>query len=278
MKTKALILVISTLLLQSFSVPQTAEGSDIGVVLIHGFGLTQVAPRRPQPFLRIEPLAVTLRKEGFAVVMPEMPWSVNRIMDATYDDAMKEIDAAVEKLKVGGTKKLVIAGHSLGANAALRYGATRSGLAGLIGLAPAWHPPTANSFPHVKKDVDRSREMVAAGKGDEKDYFTGNNCCPLFSARFPATPRIYLSYYDPDGNALMPRNAAAVKAPVLWILGKDDGLFQVYSADGIDYENFVYEKLPQNPFNRKVIISSDHAGTPEKAASEVVKWLKSLPQ
>lgn len=278
MKTKALILVGAILSLQSFPVAQTAERSDIGVVLIHGFGLTQVAPRRPQPFLRIEPLADLLRREGFAVVMPEMPWSVNRILDATYNDAMKEIDAAVEKLKVGGAKRIVIAGHSLGANAALRYGATRSALAGLIGLAPAWHPPTAYNFPEIRKEVDRSREMVAAGKGDEKGLFTGRNCCPLFSAPFWATPRIYLSYYDPNGEALMPRNAAAAKTPVLWILGKHDDLFQVYSADGIDYENFVYEKLPQNPFNRKVIISADHASTPEKATSEVVKWLKSLPQ
>jgi len=278
MKTKALILLSAILLLQSFPVVQTAERSDVGVVLIHGFGLTQVAPRIPQPFLRIEPLAVSLRKEGFTVVMPEMPWSPNRIMDATYNDAMKEIDAAVEKLKAEGTKHIVVGGHSLGANAALRYGATRSGLAGLIGLAPAWHPPTANNFPAIKKDVDRSREMVTAGKGDKKDLFTGNNCCPLFSATFWATPRIYLSYYDPDGDALMPRNAAAVKAPVLWILGKHDGLFQVSGSHGIDYESFVYEKLPPNPFNRKVIIAADHAGTPEKAASDVLTWLKSLPQ
>ena len=58
-----------------------------------------------------------------------MPWSARRIYDATYDQAMDEIDASVEKLKKAGAKKIAVIGHSLGANAAIGYAARRKGLA-----------------------------------------------------------------------------------------------------------------------------------------------------
>src|SRR6187455_988744 len=76
-----------------------------GVVLLHGKG--------GSPTSMIEGLTESLRKEGALVEAPELPWSGRRIYDATYDQAMAEIDLAVQKLKWSGATRIVVAGHSL---------------------------------------------------------------------------------------------------------------------------------------------------------------------
>ena len=62
--------------------------SGLGIVLLHGKGGT--------PTTGIEGLHESLKRAGALVEAPEMPWSARRIYDATYDQAMDEIDAAVE--------------------------------------------------------------------------------------------------------------------------------------------------------------------------------------
>ncbi len=85
--------------------------------MLHGKGGT--------PTTGIEGLHESLKKSGALVEAPELPWSARRIYDATYDQAMDEIDASVEKLKKAGAKKIAVIGHSLGANAAIGYAARR---------------------------------------------------------------------------------------------------------------------------------------------------------
>lgn len=81
-------------------------------------------------------LASALKGAGFLVVAPDMPWSRSRGFDKTYEETMAEIDDAVERLKEAGATKIVVGGHSIGANAALGYGARREGLAGVTVIAP----------------------------------------------------------------------------------------------------------------------------------------------
>ena len=83
----------------------------------------------------ISHLAGKLESAGFLVEMPSStPWSPNRIYDRTYLETLKEMDAAVDKLKAAGATRVVVGGHSIGANVALGYAANRKGLAGLIVL------------------------------------------------------------------------------------------------------------------------------------------------
>src|SRR4051794_36124353 len=96
---------------------QSANLAGYGVVLLHGKGGT--------PTSMIEGLTESLRKEGAVVEVPELPWSHRRMYDATYDQAMAEIDLALQKLKWAGATKIVVAGHSLGANGAIGYAARR---------------------------------------------------------------------------------------------------------------------------------------------------------
>ena len=88
---------------------------------------------------------------------------------------MKEIDAAVESLRKKGATRILVGGHSLGANTALGYGARRDGLSGLILLAPG-HEPAQNGFARkVADSVGRARKLVSAGKGGRKASFRDPN-------------------------------------------------------------------------------------------------------
>ena len=63
--------------------------------------------------------------------------------------------------------------------------------------------------------------MIAAGKGDVRTSFPDLAQGIPFSVQ--ATPMVYLSMFDPEGPAVMPKNAAAMDpVPFLWIVGIAD--------------------------------------------------------
>ena len=98
-----------------FLTPQQAEAArgDMGVLLFHGKGGT-AHPNSP-----LGQLAEALNAAGFIVMTPDMPWSRSRIWEKSFDQAMAEIDKYVTQLRGKGAKKIIVGGHSLGANAAL---------------------------------------------------------------------------------------------------------------------------------------------------------------
>ena len=115
-----LVLPLPTLSLQA------GAGDKVGVVLMHGKNRTAKA-KSP-----IGKLMYELEVADFIVIAPDMPWSRTRGFDKTYVESMAEIDKAVAKLRDKGATKIVVGGHSIGANAALGYGARREGLAGIL--------------------------------------------------------------------------------------------------------------------------------------------------
>ncbi len=111
--------------------------------------------------------------------------------------------------------------------------------------------------------------MVSEGKGDERGTFQDLNqgrTAPVFT-----TPRVYLSYFDPAGMGSMTRSVAAIRKPVplLLVIGTRDSMYP-YA------ENYLYRKMPPHPASRYLVVSSDHAGTPDAATAEVVQWILSL--
>ena len=68
-----------------------ADLEDIGVVFLHGKGLWAGAFDGG--------LTNALHEGGARVLTPELPWSFDRIYDATYEQAMREIDTAVANLR-----------------------------------------------------------------------------------------------------------------------------------------------------------------------------------
>jgi dienelactone hydrolase len=233
----------------------------LGVALLHG--------KHGSPEKHISGLAETLAQAGMLVAVPELPWSRRRAYDAGYLDGLRELELAVADLRARGAAVVAAGGQSLGANAALAYAARFPGLDGLFALAPAHTPESGAMRAAAAAGVALAREMIVAGRGAETASFPemimGRERQVLTSAQ------AYLSYYDPEGPAVMPLNAArlAPPLPVLWVLGSRDPLAATGPAE-------VFDLLPPHPLSRRTVVDADHLGVPAAAAGLVLDWLRGL--
>ena len=250
------------LLLAALSPLAAGAAEKIGVLLLHG---------KAGGNKSIYHLSGELESAGFLVEMPSStPWSPNRIYDRTYLETLKELDGAVDKLKAAGATRVVVGGHSIGANVALGYAANRKGLAGLIILG-AGHFISGNFMGRKLAGARaRARDMIAVGKSKEKADFGDINQRKLISREM--TAEIYRSWFDPGGPANMRKNASSLSGelPVLWVAGKQDKV-----ASKV-LKRLAYDKMLGNPKNRFVIVNGGHVVTPDKAVSTVIDWLKGL--
>jgi pimeloyl-ACP methyl ester carboxylesterase len=231
-----------------------------GVVLMHGKG--------GMPGGLVASTSASLQAAGAKVVMPEMPWSRSRSYDVGYEQAMAEIDRAIAQLKGQGATKIVVAGQSFGANAAIGYAARRSGLAAVVALAPGHVPERPGFAKRLAPSLERARQMIAEGKGDVPGSFSDNNQGKLSDVR--ATAKVYLSYFDPNGPAPMPKNAGAMKGvPFLWVIGRDD---QLHAAG----PGYAFDRAPRHPKSKYLEVNARHENTPDVAKDQVIAWLKAL--
>ena len=155
---------------------------------------------------------------------------------------------------------------SQGGLGALVFGARRSGLAGVIALAPNGAPERlVGLFPQISESVARARAMVAEGRGDERASFTDLNIRGPFSIE--TTPAIYLSFFDPAGPANMLDNRRGCANHSCGLREGDR------SQPGSGY---AFARAPANPLNRYVTVSADHLGTPTASQEAVLAWLREL--
>jgi len=237
------------------------SSSSTGVVLLHG-GLSNYF---------VQPLERRLKRAGFRVVMPEMPWSERREYDQPYMEALQEVDRAAKGLREQGARRIVIVGHSFGANAALGYGAYYDHVAGIVVMAPGQMPELPSFQKFVGPSVAQARAMVAAGHGNEhgvfKDFLQWRHVNENH-----ATAANYLSYFAPDAKDIFPKNAAMLKpgTPLLWFVGRQE---EDNMALGKAY---AYDKAPPTPLNRYIVLPKGHLDVPVEAEDMIVEWLKCL--
>lgn len=238
-----------------------SQGGEIGVVLLHG---KSSGPKNPV----ILKLASTLESNGHLVSSPNMAWSRTRMYDASFDASMSEIDQAVQALRQQGAKKVFVAGHSMGANAALGYAAHRGGADGIIAMAPGHTPELGSTRDNAASDVRRAKELIAEGKGNEPQQFSDTNQGK--QSRVTATADVYLSWFDPDGPAVMPKSAAALKQPLplLVIEGSRETL-----AKG---QSYFFTKAPEHPASKFTTVDADHNGLPAESGEVILAWLASF--
>jgi dienelactone hydrolase len=252
--------LLSTLaVLCALSLPARAADR-LGIVLVHGkSGLPQ----------QLMPFAEGLAAQGHLTEQPEMCWSRNRIYDRLYLDCLRDIDAAAGRLKARGANAIVVLGMSLGGNAALSFGATRPGLKGVIALAPAHSPEFISLRPEVAASLAQAHALIAAGQGNIKTTFADvNTHTSSFNFSVRTTPNIYVSFFAPDSPAVMPANAARLKAPLLYVTASNDP-----TQRGREY---IFARVPAHPLNRYVVVNTDHIGTPAVSHQIVLSWLKEL--
>jgi pimeloyl-ACP methyl ester carboxylesterase len=239
---------------------QTANLHGVGVVYLHGKGAW--------PGAADGGILSTLAEEGALVATPEMPWSFKRKYGATYEQAMAEVDAAAAGLKAKGATRIVVMGHSLGANAAIGYAARHPDLLAVVALSPGHLPEAEGLRSHTQEAIAEAKQLVAAGQGDVPRRFPDMaQGIPLTAT---ATPLVYLSMFDPDGPAVIPKNAEAMgPVPLLWVVGTLDPI----ARRGPDY---AFKFGAKNPKSRYIEVFAGHLTTPLAARSQVVEWINSL--
>jgi pimeloyl-ACP methyl ester carboxylesterase len=256
------ILILAIVALALWPPEGARSGSDVGIVLLHGKWGTAL-PGSP-----IGKLAGALENAGFLVVAPDMPWSRSRYYAKDYEASMAEIDDAVASLEDRGASRIVVGGHSMGANVALGYGARRDGLAGIIVMAPG-HAPELVGGVAIARSHRRARQMIGEGKGDETADFADMNQGRRKTVN--VTALVYASWFDPDGPAVMPINAANMRpsTPLLWLVGREDRMY----ARG---EGYAFSLAPAHPRNMYAVVPGGHRATPMKGKTRIIDWLNGL--
>ena len=113
--------------------------------------------------------------------------------------------------------------------------------------------------------------MVVSGKGDKKTTFSDlEGSRGVTNVQAPAAA--YLSWFDPDG-AMNSKNSAkgiSSKAPILWIVAKDD-------YEGLRKANIpMFDLFPSNAKTRLLEPSTSHQDAPLDAADEIIKWISEV--
>jgi pimeloyl-ACP methyl ester carboxylesterase len=244
------------------AVPAFAQDAKIGVVVMHGKG------GRPDRF--VSELADALLREGFQVANLEMPWSGARQYDVSVGAANEEINAALRAMREKGATRLFLAGHSLGAAAALQY-AGRFSIDGVAAIAPGHVPEGKVLAARFADSVREAKQLVTDGKGNEKtrftDFETHRGSYPVI-----APPASYLTYFDPQGPMNLERNVRSVKpdVPVLYVVPTRE-------SEGLrNYVMKLHPTLPRNAMSRLYEPASDHLRAPSASAGEIVKWIREI--
>jgi hypothetical protein len=124
--------------------------------------------------------------------------------------------------------------------------------------------------PQMAESLAKARSLLAGGKGGTFSNFRDIN--QGRTREVSAKPAVYISYFDPEGPAVMPRNAAMLSpnTALLVVVGTKDPIY----AAGTGY---IFDRAPKNPYSRFQNVDADHVGTPAAARRIVLDWVKGLP-
>lgn len=237
------------------------ERNEFGVVVLHG--------KWDAPDGHASGLANYLRREGFQVASPEMPWSGRRAYDQGAAGVVTAIDQAVGELNKAGAKKIFLAGHSQGAAGALYY-AGRQQVSGIILIAAGGHAQGKSFEPHYAPYVAEAKALVAQGKGASSvsfvDLNTGNR-----TRRIQAPAQSVVDYFDPDGPFNTYRSAAQIKPDTAVLIlvpsRESEGLKRIAST--------IRDKLPAGTKSTLAEVNAEHMDAPDAAKQAVRDWLSS---
>ena len=156
------------------------------------------------------------------------------------------------RLKANGATKIVIAGQSMGGDAALVYAAYHGHIDGIILLSPAHAPDSSYFLQNFGADIAKAKAMMGTP----------------YTRHMKAA--IYYSFFNPDGIGAMQKAASMVSSdiPVLYVKASQDR----YAL----HKSFLYDKLPENSLSRYIVVNSDHLGIPLAAVPEMLSWLQTL--
>jgi pimeloyl-ACP methyl ester carboxylesterase len=121
--------------------------------------------------------------------------------------------------------------------------------------------------PEIQAAVARARDLVSKGQGGVRDNWPDLNVGQSFQV--VGTAEAYLSFFDPNGLAVMPRTAARLSSPLLLVVGRSDPLYRLGRG-------YIFDHVKPSAKSRYLEIDAGHFDTPSKAKDDIVAWLKSL--
>lgn len=215
-------------------------------------------------------LAIDLYEDGFLIESPHCAWSKLKKYSDPVDIALSKcITPGINRLKKRGANKIVILGNSLGANAAIRAGVVIDGIDAIVAMAPGHTPEGDRIRDDLDADIRDAKEKINSGNGQEKiefkDFDQGQRKLLEVSAEN------FLSWFDPEGKAVMGLNAPKIKAGTafLWIAGKDDII-----SDGTGKS--IYDSVPTNPKSKFIHVEGGHRDVRKYGKEIIFNWLKTL--
>jgi pimeloyl-ACP methyl ester carboxylesterase len=252
--------LIAVFMSVAMTMPAMAQNKDCAIVLLHG--------KWGEP--------ISLASFGRAIqpsCVPktvEMPWSRRRNYDATYMQAVAEIEKHVTGLRAQGYKRVLVGGQSFGGNVALGYMAESGDADGIVMLSPGHQPALMYERGIGRAAVDQAKRLVSEGKGTE--MLTMEDLNQGQRQNIAMRAEVLWSYFDPAGLGHMPGTIARFKKPVplFWVIGTKDPLFSAGEA-------FAYRLAPAHPASKYLTVDADHFNLPSLAAEQISAWLKSLP-
>lgn len=217
----------------------------VGVVLIHG----KAGGQGP-----LQKLAGALKSEGAIVLMPKMSWASGGYR--TYEQTVGEVAAAVQRVRSMGARKVVLAGHSMGANISFGYAASGGSVDAIVAMAPGHRPDFIEGV--AGDSLARAKAMVAAGQGSQRASFMDFNQGRAFPVT--TTAEAYVSFFDPRGPAGRAAAGSGGSASVLWVVGVDD------------------RAAMRDPATRsrgtRIEVGANHQSTPVQGVPYIIEWLQ----
>jgi pimeloyl-ACP methyl ester carboxylesterase len=266
---KALIQTVCALALLACLAGPVRAQEKFGIILMHGKQGSATGSASGLPSL-----AATLQGQGHKVLTPSMPWSAGgwESIGITVEQAHELIDGYAARLRSQGATRIVVGGHSLGANVALSYAVERGNVAAVVMMAPGHSPGflwrTSEAF---RKTFEHAVELVKAGQGSTGVTGLDNN--QGNSVTISTTAAAYVSWMNPRGKASMDAEAPKLPAsiPVFLVIGEKDPSFSRARSAW-------YQPAAKNPYSKYVEVGADHLTTPFAASKQIVEWVNGLPK
>ncbi len=233
----------------------TTKPHETAIVLLHGKWGSPPAP-----------LDSSFSVQRFHVISPLMPWSGLSGYDKTYEQALKEINTLVIKLRASGFKKVIIGGQSFGANGALAYAAVYGDVDGMMLFAPGHNPDIDRNYqPGIVSDALKN---IKEGRPDQFIQFTDYNDGSR-QKLVQARSDVFYSFFADDGLANMSGSAKKVKTPIPTIVFMGNGDYITKMGSG-----YFYDRLPKHDKSKYNTSSASHRDVPQASFESALEWIK----
>lgn len=214
------------------------------------------------------PLDSNFSVQKFHVVSPLMPWAGVSGYDKTYEQALKEINQLVLKLRAQGFKKIIIGGQSFGANGALAYAAAYGDVDGLVLFAPGHNPDIDKNW--QPRLVSEAKKNINEGRPEQSITFTDYNDGGR-QRIIEARSDVFYSFFAEESLANMSESAKKVKKPVPTIVFMGNGDYVTKKGSG-----YFFDKLPKHEKSKYQISSASHREVPMVSFDNTLDWLKGV--